>query len=56
MSWTNETKPATENTYLLMEDGFYLLQEDGSKIVLTRSNDYTNTTKPTTVYTNTTKP
>jgi len=56
MSYSNETKPATQNTYLLMEDGFYLLQEDGSKIVLTYGIDYTNTTKPANTYTNTTKP
>ena len=56
MSYSNETKPATQNTYLLMEDGFYLLQEDGSKIVLTYAINYSNETKPTDSYTNTTKP
>lgn len=56
MSYDNEVKPSPENTYLLMEDGFYLLQEDGSKIILTQGLNYTNTTKPTSVYTNTTKP
>ena len=56
MSYSNETKPATQNTYLLMEDGFYLLQEDGSKIVLTYAINYSNETKPTGSYTNTTKP
>ena len=56
MSYSNETKPATQNTYLLMEDGFYLLQEDGSKIVLTYAINYSNETKPTSSYSNETKP
>ena len=56
MAWTNATKPSSENTYLLMEDGYYLLQEDGSKIVLTRSADWSNTTKPSGSWSNATKP
>lgn len=56
MSYTNTTKPDTEDSFLKMEDGFYLLQENGDKIVLTYGIEYTNTTKPTGSYTNTTKP
>lgn len=55
-TWDNTTKPVMEVSYLKMEDGFYLLQEDGSKIVLSYGVEYTNTTKPTGSYTNTTKP
>lgn len=55
-TWDNTTKPVMEVSYLKMEDGFYLLQEDGSKIVLSYGVEYTNTTKTTGSYTNTTKP
>jgi hypothetical protein len=57
MSYTNDTKPTssyTNNTkpivysYLLLEDGGYLLQENGDKLILTESylGSYTNETKP----------
>lgn len=34
---TNRAKNIVEESYLLMEDGGFLLQEDGSKIVLSRA-------------------
>jgi len=48
MAYTNDTKPVPgTTTYLLMEDGGYLLQEDGSKIILTLgTGQYTNDNKP----------
>jgi hypothetical protein len=57
MSYTNSTKPSssysnnsrpTYYTYLLLENGGYLLQENGDNIILTESyiGSYTNETKP----------
>lgn len=38
-SWTALTKSLVGNSFLLLETGFYLLQEDGSsKIILEQSN------------------
>lgn len=54
-SYTKDTKPSGLTTYLLMEDGYRLLQEDGSPIVLTYSADYTNDTIGSGNYTNDTK-
>ena len=56
MSWANATKPIMEDSYLKMEDGYYLLQENGDRIVLSYGIEYTNATKPTSEYTNATKP
>ena len=62
MPYTNDTKPsssytndvgvATTTTYLLMEDGFRLLQEDGSPIVISYGVEYTNDAKGAGTYTN----
>lgn len=57
MSYTNDSKPTNSYTngtkpvvysYLLLEDGGYLLQESGDKLILTESylGSYTNDTKP----------
>jgi len=55
MSWTNDTKPNTVFSdgygYLEKQDGFYLLLENGGKILLDQSfnnkpnNNWTNDTK-----------
>lgn len=54
-SFTKETKPTTtftkesQQTFLLKEDTYFLLLEDGGKIVLTRGfvlTEYTKETKP----------
>lgn len=58
-SWTNETEsPATWSNnqgYLLMEDGDYLLQENGDKIVIakfyTEDDTWTNETENTSTWT-----
>jgi hypothetical protein len=55
-TWTNEIKPASDNSFLLKEDTFFLLLETGDKIVLTRSLEWTNESKTTTSYTNESKP
>jgi len=34
MAWTNKAKPSTTTTYLLLEDGGFLLQENGDKLIL----------------------
>jgi hypothetical protein len=62
MPYSNDTKPSATYTkdavptattfYLLMEDGFRLLQEDGSPIVLAYGVEYSNDTKPSASYTN----
>ena len=52
MSYTNDLKPSAEITYLLMEDGGYLLQEDGSKIVLSYGVNYLNDAKGSGSYSN----
>ncbi len=45
-SYSNDSKPASSTSYLLKEDSYFLLLETGDKIVLARSNDYTNDLKP----------
>jgi hypothetical protein len=54
-TYTKETKPTTTYTkesdqdFLLKEDAFYLLLEDGGKIVIRRGfvlTEYTKETKP----------
>ena len=61
MSFVNDTKPTTswindstslKDSFLLKEDSFYLLLEDGSKIVLVYGTNWTNGVLPTTSYTN----
>ena len=52
MSYINDTKPSAINDFLLKEDSFYLLLEDGSKIVLNYGDIWTKDTKPTTSWTN----
>ena len=47
MSWTNTSKPSTEDSFLLKEDSFYLLLETGDKIVLSYGLTWTNDNKPT---------
>lgn len=64
--YTKETKPSTiytregVNSFLLKEDAFYLLLEDGGKIVLSRGSlvtpSYGKETKPTTVFSKELKP
>jgi hypothetical protein len=57
--WSGRTKPTTNfdsrYSYLLMEDGGFLLNEDGSYIMIsTQFSEYTpltNRTKPTTNWT-----
>lgn len=56
-SWSNQTQSLGVNSFLLLEDGFYLLLEDGSsKLILEQSNPagptYTNATKNTSAWSN----
>jgi hypothetical protein len=46
-SYSNDTRPVNYS-FLLLEDGGYLLQENGDQIILTESylGSYTNGTKP----------
>lgn len=66
-SYTGVAKPATtytgvtaqsvrETGFLLCEDGTYLLQEDGSKILLDFAGGLVRFFKPETTYTNINKP
>lgn len=48
--WNNRTKPRLK-TFLLKEDMFHLLLEDGGRIVLL-DNDWNNRTKPSTDWAN----
>jgi hypothetical protein len=52
-TWTNTGK--LDNEFLLKEDSFYLLLENGSKIVLFRGTEYTNTSKNSDSWSNTSK-
>jgi hypothetical protein len=52
-TWANAVKQLLFG-YLLKEDGYYLLLEDGGKIILW-DNDWDNETKNTATYTNLTK-
>lgn len=45
-SYSNDIKPSSTTNYLLKEDSFYLLLETGDKIVLARSIEYNNDSKP----------
>jgi len=46
MSWSNEQKPSQVDTYLLKEDGDFLLLESGDKIILTNgAGSWTNDSK-----------
>lgn len=57
MAYTNDTKPAVSTTYLLLENGGFLLQENGNKFILVSGGGYTNDTEPSaSSWTNTTKP
>ena len=65
MSWSNLTKSissftnATKNlfirTFLLKEDGGYLLLEDGSRIIINDQLDWTDKNKNVSSYINQTK-
>jgi hypothetical protein len=44
--WSTRTKPDGTNEFLLKEDAFHLLLEDGSKIVLVYGEDWSIRTKP----------
>ena len=44
-TWTNETKTSDEDSFLLKEDSFFLLLENGFKIVLKYANSWTNEIK-----------
>ena len=55
-TWSNATKPSLLNDFLLKEDEYYLLLETGDKIVLVRSSDWSNATKPSGSWSNATKP
>lgn len=45
-SYSNDSKPSSATSYLLKEDSFFLLLETGDRIVITRSIDYNNDSKP----------
>ncbi len=46
MAWTNETKPSQVTIFLLKEDGDFLLQENGDKIVISYgAGSWTNESK-----------
>lgn len=60
-AFTKEVKPGgSASSFLLKQDGFYLLQESGYKIVLAygsaSATTYTKESKPTTSYTKEPKP
>lgn len=47
MSYVLDTRPTQGSEFLLKEDSFFLLLEDGGKIILDQSMIYINDTKPT---------
>lgn len=53
MAWTNQSKNILQTSYLKKEDGDYLLQENGDKIVL--SYGWQNSSKNSSSWTNGTK-
>lgn len=54
-TWVNDTKPFSSNTFLLKEDTYFLLLETGDKIVLTRTVEWTDESKPTSTWSLSTK-
>jgi hypothetical protein len=54
--YENESKAIAESGFLLQENGDYLLQEDGSRILLNYPGGYDRSFKPNTEYTSHDKP
>ena len=59
MSWIERIQPSvvwsgitrTISRFLLKEDGFFLLLENGGRIILSSGTEYDDRTKPTTTWT-----
>lgn len=52
MSWTNDTKPAGETSYLLWEVGSYLLVATGEKLIIEQAGAWTSDTTVSASWTN----
>lgn len=55
MSWTNSVKPTMNIEYLMTEILDFLMTEDNNYLITNQSNAWSNSVKPTTVWSNISK-